>query len=221
MDKASDMGKHVTKRRGRTAAEQETTQRVAPPAAAPEAAPAAAVQPPAPAPVQATAAAEEHRLPAVSAAELYRRERARRGMDRPENDLLAEARAAYKALLEAEAASGKGGRPRSKAPGALRKEAAAAAEVADEGEIDLGATAEHEVIDVEVHDDEPAETHEEPAEVEEEHLEVAPPKRPRRTSAAPARGAASRGKAAGSRAKTPARKTKSAPPPKKRAGRSR
>lgn len=212
VDKANDMGKHVTKRRGRTAAEQEPEARETPPAP--------------PAPVQPEPAPDAHRLPALSAAELYRRERARRGMDRPENDLLAEARAAYQALLQQEAASGKGGRPRSKAPGALRKEAAPAAEVADEVELDAGATAEHEIVDVEVPDDEPEEAHEEPAEAEEEEVvEVAPVKRPRRTSSTPTRGAAKKKQAKGassSRSKTAARKTtKSAPPPRKKAGRSR
>ena len=213
------MGKHVTKRRGRTAADQETAERAAPAAAAPDASMPPTAVTPEPAP-------DEHRLPALSAAELYRRERARRGMDRPENDLLAEARAAYQALLQQEAASGKGGRPRSKAPGALRKEAAPAAEVADEVELDVGATAEHEIVDVEVPGDEAEEPHEEPGEPEEEEVvEIAPVKRPRRTSSSPARGAARQAKGKGastSRSKTAARKsTKSAPPPRKKAGRSR
>ena len=198
------MGKHVTKRRGKPAEVEAVL----------EERPAAPVVPSAP-------PADEHRLPSISAAELYRRERARRGMDRPENDLLAEARAAYQALLAQEAASGKGGRPRSKAPAALRKEAAAAP---DEAEVDLGATAEHEIADVEAHDDEPVE--EAHDEVEAEVVEVAPPPPPKRERKAPApsraKAAPARGKAApASRAKTPARGKKAAPPPRKKAGRGR
>lgn len=203
------MGKHVTKRRGKPAEEDAVVEErpVAPLVPSP---------PP----------ADEHRLPAISAAELYRRERARRGMDRPENDLLAEARAAYQALLAQEAASGKGGRPRSKAPAALRKEAAA---VPDEAEVDLGATAEHEIADVEAHDDEPVEEAHDEVEVEEEVVAPPPAKRERKAAAtSPAKAAPARGKAAApsrakapARAKTPARKKAAAPPPRKKAGRGR
>lgn len=68
--------------------------------------------------------------PKGSPEDLYQQEKARRGARRPTfegRDLLAEAEAEFKALLEAEAAAGRGGRPRkmvedkASAPGAGRK----------------------------------------------------------------------------------------------------
>ena len=112
-------------------------------------------------------------LPAhlLSPEELYRRERARRGAPAA-STALAEARQAYLDLLKAEAASGKGGRPRSKP---------AAAKVASDDDVDLGSTAEHEVV-LEAHDDvhddvEHEDVHVEAEPHDEDHDEPAPPAR--------------------------------------------
>lgn len=60
--------------------------------------------------------------PADGAREHYRREKARRATMRgPEDELIAAAKREYLALLEAEAAKGKGGRPKKKAAPAKQK----------------------------------------------------------------------------------------------------
>jgi len=67
---------------------------------------------------------------AAAAREHYRREKARRARrPQPESELLAAAQREYRALLESDAAKGKGGRPRkTAAPAAPIKEDEAAEE---------------------------------------------------------------------------------------------
>lgn len=62
----------------------------------------------------AARAAATHGGPKDKASEHYHREKARRERQAPENDVMAEARREYLALLESDAAKGKGGRPKKK-----------------------------------------------------------------------------------------------------------
>jgi polyphosphate kinase 2 (PPK2 family) len=63
-----------------------------------------------------TRATTAHSGPRDKASEHYHREKARRERQAtPENDVMAEARREYLALLESDAAKGKGGRPKKKA----------------------------------------------------------------------------------------------------------
>lgn len=62
-----------------------------------------------------TRSATKHPGPRDNAREHYHREKARRAGDTsPESDVMAAARREYLALLESDAAKGKGGRPRKK-----------------------------------------------------------------------------------------------------------
>jgi hypothetical protein len=61
-----------------------------------------------------TRAAPTHNGPRDKASEHYHREKARRERQATENDVMAEARREYLALLESDAAKGKGGRPKKK-----------------------------------------------------------------------------------------------------------
>lgn len=88
--------------------------------------------------------------------ELYRHEKARRTRTRDASaDPLADAKREYKALLAAEAARGKGGRPRKNAarPGAALMRTTSAASVPDEDDVDELETDEIEV-EVEIDADE-------------------------------------------------------------------
>ena len=166
MDRARNVEHLVQKRKPRAGTTEEPSQ-------------------PEPAPREASDLLPPHLL---SPEELYRRERARRGHARSQNDALAAAREAYHALLREEAASGKGGRPRSK-PAAAAKPAPADdldVELHDEhGEVPEG------VHDEEVHLDEHEAAHdEEPHEIvaaavpDEEEAAPAPAKRRGRPPAA-------------------------------------
>lgn len=77
----------------------------------------------------------EHRRPNLSAEELYQQEKARRAGTKPPDERMLAAQREYEALLAADAARGKGGRPR-KAPAKVAPKTAATAPEDLEDELD-------------------------------------------------------------------------------------
>lgn len=80
---------------------------------------------------QSDPAASPHHHSAMSAHDWYRQEKARRAgrPSSPAEDLIEQARREFRALLAAEAAAGKGGRPRKNAPAAARPRRAPGADL--------------------------------------------------------------------------------------------